>query len=164
MNENDQQTPSQEPDATGANAAAATNPQGGDGATDDKVTLSKKDYNNLIAQRDRSNNQYSEMEDNVAGLIKNQAISEFLESHSDKFPDVTKDDLMIATSPDELEALATRTQKRIEEVVQKKLMDVQVTDAPTISPEQAATELKELKDKPQKGGFQRMLQIRSNVK
>jgi len=162
MSDIETQTPPQDPGATdgGATPPAATNPNGGGGATDDNtVTLNKEDYNNLISQRDRANNTNSETDAVVNELLKKDAINSFLTENKDKYPDVNFDDLTLADSPEELEKLAERQQKRIEDAVQKKLMDVQTTTAPVLSPQEKAQQLKQLKDNPDGKSFGKMLEL-----
>lgn len=132
-------------------------------ATDDKtVTLSETDYKNLIAQRDRANNANSDLEDSVTDILKEREINKFLTSNKEKFPDVTADDLMIASSPDELEAVATKQQRRIEDAVQAKLLSTQKATAPVLSPQERAAELEKLKKNPGSGSFGRMLELQES--
>lgn len=150
---------------------AATNPQATSTATDDEtVTIKKSDYNNLIGQRDRANNDNGELNDTVLTLaeereerIKKEMIGDFLEQNKQKFPDLTSDDLMSARSPEELETLAAQRQRRYEDVVQEKLLKVQKTDAPILSPEDRAAELKKLKENPSKGSFGKFLELQQNA-
>lgn len=129
-------------------------------ATDDKtVTLSETDYKNLVAARDRANNASSDLEDSVTDILKEREIEKFLKSNAEKFPDITADDLMLANSPAELEDLATKQQRRVEDAVQKKLQSVQRADAPVLSPQEKAAELKKLKENPGSGSFGRMLEL-----
>lgn len=159
------------PAGTGGDTPAATQPQGGSSATDDQtVTLSKEDYSNLIAQRDRANNDKSGLNDTVLTLaqereerIKSEMIGDFLEQNKEKYPDLTSDDLMTADSPEELETLATKRQRRYEDVVQEKLLKVQRTEAPILSPEEKAEELKRLKQNPGSDSFQRALELQQKA-
>lgn len=160
MSEIETQTPPQDPGATGGDEPAATNSQGGGGATDDNtVTLSQEDYKNLVGQRDRANNANSETDAVVNELLKKDAINSFLTENKDKYPDVNFDDLALAESPEDLEDIAKKQQKRIEDAVQKKLMDVQTTTVPTLSPQEKAAQLKQLRDKPDGSSFGKMLQL-----
>jgi hypothetical protein len=170
MSEINPTTVVQQPGGTDGNPPAATPPQSSTPATDDEtVTLNKEDYNNLIAQRDRANNDKGELNETVLTLaeereerIKKEMIGDFLEQNKDKFPDLTTDDLMAAGSPDELETLATKRQRRYEDVVQEKLLKVQKTTAPVLSPEERAEELKRLKQNPGSDSFQRALELQQN--
>lgn len=171
MSEINPTTDGNQPAGTGGNPPAATPPQGQPAATDDEtVTLNKEDYNNLIAARDRANNGNSELTDTVLTLeqereerIKKEMIGDFLEQNKTKFPDLTTDDLMAAGSPDELESLATKRQRRYEDVVQDKLLKVQQTSAPVLSPEEKAEKLKKLKENPTKGSFGQFLELQQNA-
>jgi hypothetical protein len=165
-------TPPQNPDATDGITPPATNPQGSDGATnDDTVTLSKKDYANLVGQRDRANDGFSKISETVTTLEarqqeadKKEFLSEFIESNKQTYPDITVDDLMGVTSPEDVEELAKTKQRRYEDVVQDRLLKVQKTDAPILSPEDKAAELDKLKKNPQKGSFGKFLEIQQNSK
>lgn len=128
------------------------------------VTLSQKDYKALVAARDRANNANEQQASFINTLAQERGISQFLESNKTKYPDLTMADLIHVEDPADLEAEATRVQKRLEDAVQNKLLDVQKADVPAISPEDADKQLKELRDKPRKGGFGRMLEIRSQTK
>ena len=138
---------------------------------DDTVTLSKTDYNNLIGQRDRANDGFSKLGETVTTLQarqdeadKKEFLSDFLESNKETYPDLTVDDLMTVGSPDEVEELAKAKQRRYEDVVQDRLLKVQRTDAPILSPEDAAAKLDELKKNPQKGSFGKFLEIQQSSK
>lgn len=132
-------------------------------ATDDKtVTLSETDYKNLVAARDRANNTNQELEDSVTDILKEREINKFLKGNAEKFPDVTADDLMLASSPDELEEIAARQQRRIEDAVQAKLLSTQKATAPVLSPQERAAELKKLKDSPDSNSFGRMLELQES--
>jgi len=157
-------TDGDQPAGTGGDQPAATpQPTSTLAATDDKtVTLSEADYKNLIAQRDRANNTNQELEDSVTDILKEREINKFLKGNAEKFPDVTADDLMLASSPDELEEIAARQQRRIEDAVQAKLLSTQKATAPVLSPQERAAELKKLKDSPDSNSFGRMLELQES--
>lgn len=157
-------TDGDQPAGTGGDQPAATpQPTSTPAATDDKtVTLSEADYKNLIAQRDRANNTNQELEDSVTDILKEREINKFLKGNAEKFPDVTADDLMLASSPDELEEIAARQQRRIEDAVQAKLLSTQKATAPVLSPQERAAELKKLKDSPDSNSFGRMLELQES--
>lgn len=156
-------TDGDQPAGTDGDTPAATQPQSTPAATDDKtVTLSEADYKNLVAARDRANNANTDLEDSVTDILKEREIDKFLKSNADKFPDITPDDLMLANSPSELEELAAKQQRRVEDAVQKKLLEVQKADAPVLSPQERAAELKKLKDNPGNGTFGRMLELQES--
>lgn len=146
--------PAATPPATPANPPATD---------DDVITLKKDDYNNLISQRDRNHQLSQDSEGYVATLAKREGIDEFLGEHKSDFPDVTRDDLMHLDDPEALEAEAKRIQRRYEDVVQKKLLDVQKADIPVMSPEDRAAELDRLKKNPSSGSFQRYLELSQNA-
>lgn len=161
-------TDGNQPVGTGGNQPAATPPQGQPAATEGSAIpegyelIRTEDKNNLVSARDRSNNASSELEDSVTDILKEREIEKFLKSNAEKFPDITADDLMLANSPAELEELAARQQRRVEDAVQKKLLDVQKASAPVLSPQERAAELKKLKDNPSTGSFTRMLELQES--
>lgn len=151
---------------TGGNEPAATPPAPTvePTATDDNVvTMSKEDYNKLIGQRDRNHQLATESESYVATLAKREGIDEFLTEHKTDFPDVVRDDLMHLDDPEALEAEAKRIQRRYEDVVQKKLLDVQRVGVPELSPEDKAAELERLKKNPGSASFGRMVELESKT-
>ena len=164
MDDSDPKTQPQNPGATGGDEPAATIPQGSGGATDDSktVTLSESDYKNLISQRDRANNTNMESESFLLTLAKEREIDTFLEQHKVDYPDLTREDLMSADDPSELEELAKSRQEAIERVVQKRLLDVQVSTAPLLSPQEKAAKLKALKQNPGSQSFQEMLKLQQS--
>lgn len=175
MSEISQKTDAQNPGATGGDNPAATNPQGGAPATGDTTIpegfelIRTEDKNNLISARDRATNANGELGETVATLAqereeraKKELIGEFLESNKEKYPDLTTDDLMSASSPEELDDLAAKRQRRYEDIVQEKLLKVQKTSDPILSPEQKAEKLKTLKENPGSSSFQSMLEIQQS--
>lgn len=122
-----------------------------------------EDKTNLISARDRANNISADSEGYVATLAKREGIDDFLKEHTTDYPDVTRDDLMHLDDPEALDAEAKRIQRRLEDAVQKKLMDVQQAGTPTLSPEDRAAELDRLKKNPSSGSFQRYLELSQNA-
>lgn len=157
-----------QPVGTGGDKPTATPPTGTPTATEGSAIpegyelIRTEDKNNLVSARDRSNNASSDLEDSVTDILKEREIEKFLKSNAEKFPDITADDLMLANSPAELEDLATKQQRRVEDAVQKKLLDVQKAQAPVLSPQERAAELKKLKDSPGSGSFGRMLELQES--
>lgn len=167
MSENDPTTgnpaaPGTDDGNTPPAATPPANPAEPPATDDDVVTLKKEDYNNLISQRDRNHQLSSESEGYVATLAKREGIDEFLTEHKIDYPDVTRDDLMHLEDPEALEAEAKRIQKRYEDVVQKKLLDVQRADTPVLSPEDRAAKLEQLKKTPGSKSFSEMIELQRN--
>ena len=164
MPDSDLMTGGENPGATGADNAAATNPQGAPLATEDsdQVTLSQADYKNLVAARDRANENASANEEFVLTLAKEREINSFLDQHKEDYPDVELSDLMSADSPEQLEELAKDRQARYEQVVQKRLLDVQQSTAPTLSPQERAEKLKHLKANPGSSSFRSMVELQQS--
>lgn len=146
----DPKTPPQDPAGTGtpptATPPATQPPQDPAGATEEKtVTLSEKDYKKLVSQRDKANNDASATEAWVMNEAKKQDVGSWLKSNKEKYPDVSRADLMAAESEEELPALAEKMQRRIDDATQKKLLDIQKAGAPALTPEQKAEKLAKLK-------------------
>lgn len=169
MSDTNPQTPPQNPAPTGGDTPPATDPKGGGGATDDEtVTLKKSDYNKLISQRDRANNTNKDQDDVIASLAQDkdyrdkvEYIDDWLESNKDKYPQVTRDDLLFISDPDQIEEAAKKRQRRYEDVIQDNLKNVQKAKLPVLSPEQREAEEKKLKENPTKGAFGKMLSLRT---
>ena len=170
MAESSQQTdPQNNPGATGGEPQgdpAATNPKGGGSATgdSDQVTLSQEDYQNLVAARDRANeaargNEGSE--EFLLTLAKEREIGSFLKEHAEKYPDVSSEDLMHLDDPGQLEAEATRLQTRYEDIVQKKLHDVQIADnSPRLTDEERSQQIDALRNSNDPQAFEKMAKLR----
>lgn len=168
MSEAAPKTGGDQPAGTGGDNPTATPPQGTPPATEGSAIpdgyelIRTEDKNNLISARDRSKNANQDLEDSVTDILKEREINKFLTSNKEKFPDVTQDDLMLANSPEELEEIATRQQRRVEDAVQKKLLEVQKASAPVLSPQEREAELKKLKENPNGGSFGRMLELQES--
>lgn len=166
--ENPEQTPPNEPAGTDGGEQKATppaatqEPKGQGGATDgeETVTLKKEDYNNLISQRDRANNSNAENDAFIGQIAQERAIDSFLEENKKDYPDVKRDDLMHLEDPDMLESEAKRIQRRLQDHAQAKLLDVQQTTAPLLSPEERAQRLKKLKSSPGNDAFDQMIETK----
>jgi hypothetical protein len=147
----DQNTPPNDQAGTGDGnqtppAATQTPPndQAGASGDDEFVKLKKSDYQNLVSQRDKANNDRGATDAYIMQMAKKEEISDWLNENKSDYPDLSIDDLMVAESKDDLPALAKRTQRRIEDAVQAKLKTVQRASVPTLSPADKAAKLKEL--------------------
>ena len=128
---------------------------------DEQVTLSKKDYQNLISQRDRnfdqargSNDVVADLQETVADLSKRDYVSNWMKDNGSKFPDVSPEDLYAAGHPDDIEAIAKSAQGRadkIREDERKKLLTV--GSQPELTAEQKADRLKEAEKNHDFSGF-----------
>lgn len=167
----DPKTPPADPAKTGDDAPqgtppAATPPEKGQGAAtegDDTITLKKEDYKNLVSQRDRNANEANANQEFMLTLAKEREIDSFLKENKEKFPDVTRQDLMYLDDPDALEDAAVAMQRRLEDHVQAKLLDVQKTSAPILSPEERSQRLKKLKNSGDPQAFEKMVDLRSSA-
>lgn len=126
---------------------------------DETVTIKKSDYQKMIAGRDKANTDAAASGDFVLQLAKEREIDSYLGTNKDKFSFVTRDDLMHLDDPAELEAEATRLQKRFQDVVQDALMNVGQSKPPELSPEDKAKALKDIKKNKPRDGFQKMLAL-----
>jgi hypothetical protein len=95
--------------------------------------------------------------------IKKDMISEYIEKNKTTYPDIDPEDLMGAESPEDFEVLAKARQRRYEDIVQKKLLDVQKADAPVLSPLEREAELKKLKANPDGSSFGKMLELKQSA-
>lgn len=163
------QTPPNDPAGTGGDntPAAPQEPNGQGGAPDEMVSVPKskldgleKSNKDLLSQRDKNANELAGKDEFLLTIAKEREIDGFISSNKDKFPDVTRDDLMLASSMEEVEQLAGQQQKRFDEVVQKKLRDVQSTTAPILSPEERSQKLKKLKEGNAPDRFEQMADLR----
>lgn len=150
----DQGTPPNDQAGTGDGnqtppAATQTPPNGQAGASgdDETITLSKKDYQNIISQRDKANNTSAATEAWVMEQAKKQDVRSWLKENKKDYPDVSLDDLMAAEDEDQLPTIATRTQRRIDDAVQSKLKTLNSATAPELTPEQRAEKRKALTGK-----------------
>lgn len=166
---NDQNTdPVTDPGQTGGGDPSTTPPavtpqtkdDGAANGGEKTITLSEKDYKNLVAQRDRNAEEARQSSDFVETLAKEREIDGFLAANKDKFPDVTRDDLMHLEDPTLLESEAQRMQTRFQTVVQDKLKQMEITTPPALSAADKAAREKALKKDPQKDSFEKMAELR----
>lgn len=145
------------------NSTATPQNKGGEAAKDgdETVTMSKKDYNNLVAQRDRNHEENAQSQGFLMTLAKEREIDSFLTENKEKYPDLERDDLMHLDDPELLEATANKLQRRFQDVAQKKLENVQVAGQPYVSAEDKAKQLADLKKNPKAGSFERMVDLRT---
>lgn len=152
-------TPTTGTDGTGANGTDGTppaatqptptptdgNPAGNaTGQDGDTVTLSKEDYTRIISQRDKGNENARTLEERQAQLeyefYKGKAVDEAAKN----YPDVPREVLEAAESPDQMETLAKTFQTNLETAKQKALQDIQVAGPDKLTPAQKADQLKSL--------------------
>lgn len=165
------ETDSQNPGATGADDAAATNPTGSETVTPETAQLPAgyelirtEDKKNLVSQRDKANNASSENDAALVGLLQKDAIRDALGSpeFKENYPDVTFEELLELdpANPEQIEELAKARQARYEKVIQDNLKKVQTASTPEITQADKDTQLKELAgpNKP-KNAFQKALQL-----
>ncbi len=163
--EGQQTPPTQNPEETGGEEPAATQPQGQQGAAtddDEMTTISTKDLRALQSQRDRNHETARATEQVVMEMAQKQDINEFLSDaeNKKKFPDVETSDLMAAESPEEFEALAGQTQARIDKAAQRRLADIEKATDPEISPEEKAAQLKKLRANPSTGSLEQAIELK----
>lgn len=141
--------------------------------SDETVTLSKADHAELIRQRDRNfeaarkaNEQTDEnigwveqqRELEAKGKVVDQQLNdaEFIK----KYPHVKREDLMLASGPDEIEAVAIRVERVHEDAKQAALEELQAVDYPKpITPEEAAQQLDALDGASDPDAFDKAIDI-----
>lgn len=173
MSDSASQTPPVDDDQSGNLPPTDQSQQDDTGAIDDSndemVTIPKSQLEKLqssnkklVSNSTKSFNELKQTQAQVAELAFKQDAQDFLSANADKFKNVTIDDLRSAESPDDFESLATQTQQRIDEAVQKRLGDLQVVETPVMSPEEKASKLKKLKSSPGMASFESYIATQSN--
>lgn len=155
---------------TGSHSEPATQPNANGGASDqgatpgqpdgETVTLKKEDYNNLVAQRDRANNRvkeddegYTELFGAVNGLLKDKVVADMQKT----YPDVPKEILEGAESPEQMETLAKGFQQAVEKKQQENLQNLQQVTQPAMSDDERAAALKQAE---KDGDFEKMVELK----
>jgi hypothetical protein len=158
------------------NAAVTQQPNDPAAATDDSVTLSRKDYAALLQQRDANGRkagdadkllqQLDETNAVVSSLAQKEAVRDAItkSDFKDNYPDVTESDILASnpSSPDDIEEIAKSLQTRFEQVRQQALKNVEVVEPPTISQADLSKQLTDLKgpNRP-KDAFLQALRLKS---
>lgn len=132
--------------------------------TDEKQ---KEAYRQAQSRADKAEAGKNETDERLAFLegiagesMKKTMISDFVKEFGSKYPDVSVDDLNeLATSPDELESKAKYLQKKVDDLKQSTLASVREVPSDTMSAEEKAKALKELK--PSSHSFADFLRIQS---
>lgn len=159
-------TPPAEPGTT-----PATQPQSAPVATQDPSAVPQgyeliktEDKKNLISARDKATNSNSETDAILGGLLQKEAIRDAIakEDFSEKFPDVTFDELLEAnpTSDEEILALAESRQKRYNKVKLDHAEKTQRVVTPTISASDLAEQEAQLKKPATESRFKQALKLR----
>lgn len=153
------QTPSPEsagtptPPANPADDKGASQPPtNGAGATPDEetVTLKKKDYNNLLSQRDKANNDKQSQDAFLGEIAQERYISDFLAKNKEKYPDISAEDLKHVLDPEQMDAEAARLQDRLNSHAQAKLLEIENPTPVRETPDERNAREAELKKKPGK--------------
>lgn len=167
MAETDQNTTPQNPGGTGnipgtqpPVSSPATPPQNGGGAAsgdEETVTLKKTDYNNLIGQRDSSNNELSSAMSYIENDAREKAVNKFLTTNKEKYPDLSTEDLSHVDDPQMLETEATRLQTRLQQHAQSKILEIENHQTPRESAEDRAAREAEAAKNPSLLGYESVL-------
>lgn len=100
----------------------------------------RKSNQDLTAQRDKNHEEGKGNADWIEQKrqeeARDEAISSFIDENKETYPDVTAEDLKLATSPEELSNLAKRVQSRVEDIRQNELSKMQASDMGTITPDE----------------------------
>lgn len=161
---------SQIPAGTEGDTPPATPPKGSESAKGDLKLpegyelIKSEDKNNLISARDKATEAARGAEGSEEFLLtiaKEREISAWYKENGKDFPDVTEEDLMSADSPEELKAIAEKTQQRITAAVEKKLQDVEIVGQhPKLSDAQVSEEVDKVRNSGAPDAFEKMVDLR----
>lgn len=112
----------------------------------DTVTLKKEDYSNLVAARDRGNQAAATTEEQLQQMQYDFYKGKALEQAVKDYPDVPRDVLESAESPEAMETMAKAWQTNAEKIAEKVRTDIENVNTNTLSPADAAARLDKLKD------------------
>lgn len=124
------------------NPAGQPTPDNNDG---DTITLKKSDYNNLVGQRDRANNQNGDLNETVAAVMGQYLQDKAIEQAQKDYPNVPREVLQAAESPEALETIAKAYQQNFEKEREKIRKEIQVAGPDQLTAEQKAERLDKLK-------------------
>ena len=128
---------------------------------DDMVTISRKDLKALQSQRDSANEASRKALEGVEYLHQKDAAKDFLDDpeNAQKYPDVKISDL-IGVGSDNFAEAAEQIQQDISDRFEARQARHVVDEAPSLTPEEKAAKLEELRKDPAKnGGFMGWLKL-----
>lgn len=144
------ETPPATDDKGQGGATPPADPKGGSTTDGETVTLSNKDYQNLISQRDKNfgevktaDARLDELEATNASLMRDQFIGRWLSDNKESYSDVSAEDLDAAMTPEDVEAIAKRVQGKADKIRQDAQKDLTKVGQPKISKEDRADRLKD---------------------
>lgn len=164
---------------TSAKTGASQNTDTSASGDDEQVTLSVKDYKNLQSQRDSANEKLKKYEsaksddddddssnspyDNkLVDILKEREIDNFLNDNKEKYPDISREDLMFLDDPDKLDKAANHLQTSINEKVQQKISNVQIADnRPQLSAKDINKQIDQLENSNDPQAFEKMVDLKS---
>jgi hypothetical protein len=164
--EENPKTDPQNPGATGDGGQtppAATNQNDGGGAAtdgDEMISVKKSDYNNLISARDRNFDDAARQSAFIESMAQEKGINTFLNDNKDKYPDLTFEDLKHVEDPADLEEVASRMQRRLEDHAQSKILNIENPKPPTMSPEDRAAKEAEIMKNGGPDAWEKVLALR----
>lgn len=116
----------------------------------------------LQSQRDKLQNKVSMLESFLEPIAVERAVDSFLSENKDKYPDLTRDDLMNVSdiSPEYLDKEAARLQTRLQEHAQKKILEIENPKVPDMTLDERNAEIDKLRNSKDPNAFQKMLRLR----
>ena len=153
------------PPAPGATPQPSETPVTPPVDNDEKITLSKKDYNNLISARDKANNNNSDTESVLSALLQKDAVRDAMATGDFKsqYPDVTEADLLAANplNEEQIVEVAKTMQARFEKIRQDAIKNIEIARPPEITIADRDAKLKELKTSKPANAFAQALRLKS---
>lgn len=147
-----------------ATPPAATPPAGEPGATPPADgDANSEAFRKMQSEKDRAQHRIGVLESVLEPIVIEREVDKFLSGNKDKFPDLTREDLMHVQSLEEsdLTKEATRLQTRLQAHAQKTIIDIENPKAPTMTEEQKKAEMEKLKTSKAPGRFQAWLRLKS---
>lgn len=170
-NMGDNQTDTSQVSTTDQQAQSGASQDANQSGQSETVSLSQEDYRNLVSQRDKNFSEKQSLEERVQQIENNQSKGQFLDTwlqeNTEKYPNVTREDLDMASSPDDVEAIARFAERKYEDAKQKALEEIQKVDAPqTMTKEEFAEREQDLRKQADEGNtdaFDKWIQAQSQV-
>lgn len=166
MENNNPSTKDQEQTGTPPVTSTANDQDQGSSVDKDKQAEA---YRKQQSRADKAESDKDEMAERLNFLeaqamigMRDSAVKEFLSENSNKYPNVSTDDLVrFASSPDDLEDTAKYLQKKHDETKESVLAAAREVPEESITAEQKAKELKELEQSNDPNRFSKFLRLQS---
>lgn len=157
----DANNPSVVPPVEDSSQGGQPTDQGGGGSSNQSVDPAEQARRDQQSKKDKANSENDELRETVdflsqreAERARDQHVSEFLTSNSDKYPDVKPDDPMFkyATSKEDVEEIATTLQNKYKDMQQNALKSVQFESDNGLTDEEIAANLANLEKETKETG------------